>query len=185
MEKSIVYTGTGDDGTTSLVGGTRTKKTDIRIEAYGTVDELNSHIGVVDAYADHVPEIRPMLQFVQHRLFNIGSYLATDPTTFEMPCGITPDDICRIERMIDTIDSQLPRIKRFVLPGGCIASAQCHVARTVCRRAERRIIALSETAEVSLEVLKYVNRLSDFLFVLARFFNIKCNHSEIFWNKDC
>lgn len=185
MDKSIVYTRTGDKGTTSLVGGKRVRKNDIRIEAYGTIDELNSHIGIVDAHSTHLPDIHEMLLFVQHRLFNIGGYLASDPESYEMPCGVSDDDITRMEHMIDIVDSRLPDINKFVLPGGTMAAAQCHVARTVCRRAERRIIDLGDTTDMDSHVTTFVNRLSDFLFVLARFFNVESNKDEIFWNKDC
>lgn len=185
MKKSIIYTRTGDSGMTSLVGGTRASKNSARLEAYGTIDELNSHIGLCAAQAPD-PLTGPMFAWIQHRLFDIGSYLACDPQgDFVLPPGADDETVGRLETMIDTIDSRLPRINRFVLPGGSLGAAQAHVARTVCRRAERRILALSAEAPVSPQVLRFINRLSDFLFVVARFNNVNHNIDEIFWQKDC
>lgn len=185
MKKSIVYTRTGDSGTTSLVGGTRIGKDDPRIEAYGTVDELNSHIGLV-AGGNNDPLIASTLNAVQHRLFDIGGYLACDPEgDFRLPPGVADADIALLETTIDAVDSRLPKLDRFVLPGGSLEAARAHVARTVCRRAERRIISLSAQAPVDPQVVAYVNRLSDLLFVIARFNNINQNIDEIFWCKDC
>lgn len=186
MKKSIVYTRTGDGGTTSLVGGRRVAKDSVRIEAYGTVDELNSHIGVVMADAGS-SDVLSTLIFVQNRLFDIGGYLACDSSDggFILPPGVTDADIYRIEEAIDVIDSQLPALDRFVLPSGSGASARTHVARTVCRRAERRIVTLALQAEVDPLVIKFINRLSDYLFVLARFSNVSKNIDEIFWEKSC
>lgn len=187
MKKSLVYTRTGDAGMTSLVGGARVAKDSVRIEAYGTLDELNSHIGVVMACEGIVSEVEELLFFVQNRLFDIGSYLASDPNdeSFKMPVGVTDEDIIRIEKAIDSLDSRFPKLNSFVLPSGSMASAHTHVARTVCRRAERRIITLSGQAPVDRNVIRFINRLSDYLFVLARFNNINQNIPEIFWNKDC
>lgn len=185
MKKSIVYTRTGDSGTTSLVGGTRIGKDDPRIEAYGTVDELNSHIGLVAA-GNKDPLIASTLNAVQHRLFDIGGYLACDPEgDFRLLPGVADADIALLETTIDAVDSRLPKLDRFVLPGGSLEAARAHVARTVCRRAERRIISLSAQAPVDPQVVAYVNRISDLLFVIARFNNINQNIDEIFWCKDC
>ena len=185
MKKSIVYTRTGDSGTTSLVGGARVAKDAPRLEAYGTVDELNSHIGLVASQAP-TPEVADMLTWIQHRLFDIGGYLACDPDgEFQLPPGADDQTIVRLEKMIDMLASRLPAINRFVLPGGTEAAARTHVARTVCRRAERRIISLDGTAPVDPAVIRFMNRLSDFLFVLARFNNIIRDVDEIFWQKDC
>lgn len=186
MKKSIIYTRTGDAGTTSLVGGTRIEKHSLRLEAYGTIDELNSHIGLTAAISPRNDDIAPTLTWLQHRLFDIGGYLACDPDgAFTLPPGITDADITRLEQAIDRLDSQLPAIDRFVLPGGSHAAATAHIARTVCRRAERRITALAATAPVHPLVSKFINRLSDYLFVLARFNNVSQNIDEIFWQKDC
>jgi cob(I)alamin adenosyltransferase len=164
---------------TSLVGGARVSKTHPRIEAYGTLDELNSFVGWLAAEADDAGTLET-LQHIQHRLFRIGAYLATDTDTAES--GITPEDIARIEAAIDRIDSSLPRMKGFVLPGGCTTAALAHVCRTVCRRAERLIYKLSEDAPVDAPVLVYINRLSDLLFAVARNECRLKNKEEIIWN---
>lgn len=185
MKKSVVYTRTGDNGTTSLVGGTRIAKDDPRLEAYGTVDELNSHIGLVHSMTSD-PFVAETLLGIQHRLFDLGAYLACDPDgEFQLPPGVTAETIATLEAAIDRLDEQMTVNDRFVLPGGSVESAQAHVARTVARRAERRIITLASMAPVDQIVVKYVNRLSDFLFVLARFNNVSRNIDEIFWEKDC
>ncbi|MGC9353878.1 MAG: cob(I)yrinic acid a,c-diamide adenosyltransferase [Mariniphaga sp.] len=170
MAKELkIYTKTGDDGSTGLVGGTRVKKYDVRLEAYGTVDELNAAIGVIRSY--NIPEnLGKMLVEIQNKLFNIGSRLASDKKgeEFTKKLSITENHISFLEKAIDEIEEELPELTHFILPGGDLAAAQCHVARTVCRRAERRILEFAETSRVEPETLKYMNRLSDFLFVLAR-----------------
>lgn len=185
MTKSPLYTRTGDNGTTSLVGGERVAKDSLRLEAYGTVDELNSHIGLLRAEATDPDTIRT-LQTVQNLLFDIGGYLASDPEgTWTLPPGVAPHDIEAIEKAIDSLDGQLPKLNSFVLPGGSPQAAHAHIARTVCRRAERRIIALSRQAPVAPEVIRYINRLSDYFFALARFCNTSQNIDEIIWQKNC
>ncbi len=186
MKKSMIYTSTGDNGTTSLVGGKRVKKNDTRIEAYGTVDELSSHLGVLTSHNVMAPQ-NDTITFAQNKLFNIGSYLATDNAdNAETPAwGLTETDIQRLERAIDTIDAQLPPLRNFVIPGGSLASSMAQVARTVCRRCERRVIGLAEVAYIDPNVLKFINRLSDYLFVLARFANVSEGIDEKYWNKDC
>lgn len=180
MSKSLIYTSTGDAGTTSLVGGKRVKKNHIRIEAYGTVDELNSFLGLIGECDEE------NITFIQNKLFNIGSYLATENEKSDAQmCGVSREDVARLERAIDDLDGHLPRLKGFVLPGGATLSSMSHVARTVCRRCERRIIDLSETADVDPVVLKFINRMSDYLFVLARFINVSQQIDEKYWNKDC
>ena len=167
MKKSLVYTKTGDKGTTSLVGGSRVPKTHIRLEAYGTVDELNSNLGWLYTY-----------------LLAIGSHLATDQEKMQLkPASIiTSGDIESIEHEIDKLDEQLPELCSFIIPGGSRGASVCHICRTVCRRAERRILALSETCTISPEVLAFVNRLSDYLFVLSRKINFDEQNNEIFWD---
>ena len=187
MTKSRIYTCTGDTGVTSLVGGQRVKKTDIRIEAYGSVDELNSNLGVLIAIPNLNPEYVDLLRYVQNKLFNIGAYLATpnvDNSITHCP-GLTSDSVHRLEIAIDDMDAQLPPLTNFVLPGGTHRAAVAHVCRTMCRRCERRIVALADTAYVDPKVLEFVNRLSDFLFVFARFNNVAIQDDEIFWEKDC
>lgn len=186
MTKSNIYTATGDKGQTSLVGGKRVSKSDIRLEAYGTIDELNAFIGQLDNL--HIPsDMKSFIRVVQNKLFNIGAYLATDnpdnkPT---VASGLDAGDIARIEQAIDLIDAQLPPLRNFVLPGGSRIASQAHVCRTVARRSERRIVALAETTYVDPNVLTYINRLSDYLFVLARFNNTHNQIEEILWDKDC
>lgn len=164
-----IYTKTGDDGTTGLVGGSRVKKYNIRLEAYGTVDELNAVLGVIRSY--QIPDsVSANLVEIQNKLFNIGSRLASDKSGegFTQKLSITEDHISSLEKAIDEMEEELPELTHFILPGGDLAAAQCHVARTVCRRAERRILEFAETEKVQPEIPKYINRLSDFLFVLAR-----------------
>jgi cob(I)alamin adenosyltransferase len=163
-----IYTKTGDKGTTTLFGGKRVSKADLRIETYGTVDELNSWIGMVRDL-DVNQKRKDVLIEIQDRLFTIGSILATEPgnTKVKIP-ALSETDIQFLEKQIDTMDAELPPMRFFVLPGGHPAISNCHIARTVCRRSERLIIALSELEGVPEEVIKYINRLSDYLFVLAR-----------------
>ena len=186
MKKSVIYSGTGDKGTTSLVGGQRVSKASERIESYGTIDELNSFIGLLMTAMEEGPDTE-FLSFVQHKLFNIGSYLATDQETTEIqvPSRVSEESVERMEREIDRIDGELPKMKAFILPGGCRSAALAHVCRTVCRRAEREIYRLAATAPVEDLVLKFINRLSDYLFVLARKECIQHNGKEIIWDYTC
>jgi cob(I)alamin adenosyltransferase len=186
MAKSKIYTGGGDKGKTSLVGGFRVPKTHPRLEAYGTIDELNAFIGLLLAEVE-TNELRELLLFIQSRLFTAGSYLATDPdrTEYKIESRITEECIKKIEEAIDRIDSQLPKLNAFVLPGGCRSAALAHVCRTVCRRAERNIYRLAETDPVEAPVLIFMNRLSDLLFVIARKACLLKNGDEIFWDNSC
>ncbi len=168
-KKTKIYTKTGDDGTTGLVGGTRVKKFDLRLEAYGTVDELNASIGVIRSL--QISEnLKEKLEEVQNRLFNIGARLASDEKGDEFTAGLSVNQshLQYLEKSIDELEEELPELTRFILPGGDPAAAQCHVARTVCRRAERRILEFALHQPVQQEIVQYMNRLSDFLFVLAR-----------------
>lgn len=185
MEKSKLYTGTGDAGTTSLVGGQRVRKDSVRLEAYGTLDEFSSTLGCVLSDPDCNAEIKGQLLQIQNMLFNLGGYLASeaDPGTTPPAWGLTTADISRLEGWIDALDEQTPKVNAFVLPGGCMLAAKAHVSRTVCRRAERRIITLAEEAYVDPNLLKYLNRLSDYLFILARYFNFIQGVDEIVWHK--
>ncbi len=186
MKKSSIYTGGGDNGTTSLVGGQRVSKAHQRIESYGTVDELNSFIGLLSTELNDRDDI-DCLSFIQHKLFTIGSYLATDQetTALKAESRIATKDIERIEYEIDRIDSELPRMKGFILPGGCRSASLAHVCRTVCRRAEREIYRLAETCTVEDAVLVFMNRLSDYMFVLSRKECIENNGEEIVWDSAC
>lgn len=186
MPKSNLYTRTGDNGTTSLIGGKRIAKDSLRLEAYGTVDEFSSFLGMIAADASCPEEAKGQITEVQNLLFNIGSYLAT-PVDSDVDLGIRfPDnsDISRLEGWIDALDEQTPPIRAFVLPGGSMLAAKTHVARSVCRRAERRILSLANEEPVDPMLISYINRLSDYLFVLARYFNFMAGVSEIVWKKD-
>lgn len=184
-KKFKVYTKTGDDGTTGLVGGTRVKKYDARLEAYGTVDELNASIGVLRSL-DLSDDVVDLLIQVQNKLFNIGSRLASDEKGNAYTAGlkIREEHIKTLENAIDKFEEDLPELSNFVLPGGELSVAQCHVARTICRRAERRILEYAENNTVQGETIKYINRLSDFLFVLARKLTFDNNVEEVLWSKD-
>ena len=154
-----IYTKTGDKGSTSLVGGTRVPKTHIRLEAYGTVDELNSNLGLLITYLPDGKD-KDFLQQVQDRLFAVGSHLATAREKMELKEAsiISPEQVEMVEREIDRLDTLLPPLSAFILPGGSRGAAVCHVCRTVCRRAERRILALAKQVEIASELLAYVNR---------------------------
>jgi cob(I)alamin adenosyltransferase len=177
-----IYTKKGDEGKTGLIGGTRVTKNAIRIDAYGTVDELNSYIGVVRDY--HIDEIyKKQLIEIQDRLFTIGSSLASDPEKSNMKIpDLNESDIAFLEQCMDEIDSQLPEMRYFVLPGGNHAVSFCHVARCVCRRAERLIVELKQNEFVAPLVLPYMNRLSDYLFVLSRKIAMDLNADEQPWH---
>ena len=183
-----VYTKTGDKGTTALFGGTRVPKDHIRIESYGTVDELNSYIGLIrdQDFSQHYKDI---LIEIQDRLFTVGAILATPPEKEVMKngekrlqnLGILESDIELLEKEIDTMEEALPQMTHFVLPGGHTTVSYCHVARCVCRRAERLAVHLSHNEPVADIAIKYLNRLSDYLFVLARKLSHDLNADEVKW----
>ena len=176
-----IYTKTGDKGETSLFGGQRLPKSDIRIEAYGTVDELNSYIGVVrDSISDE--NTRQLLKSVQDNLFTIGSHLATETSVSPYVPEIKNEHITPLEQAMDEMDTQLPKLKNFILPGGHTTVSFCHIARTVCRRAERRVVALNTDADVPQSIIQYLNRLSDYLFVLARKLTKDLGAEEVTWD---
>lgn len=178
-----IYTKTGDKGKTSLIGGTKVSKGHLRIETYGTVDELNSWIGLVN---DHMtdPGVRAMLRESQDRLFTIGASLATDPekeSKMKRP-DLHEEDVKMLEDAMDKMDEILPEMKHFILPGGHVAISHCHIARCVCRRAERLCVALQDEGQpVEPLVLQYLNRLSDYLFVLARYVGHQLQVEELPW----
>lgn len=184
MKKSPLYTRTGDKGTTSLVNGVRVAKDSPRVCAYGTVDELNSHIGLVQSHTTDLDNfVNESLTRISNLLFNIGSYLAN--SSDDAVPMLTDDDIADLEQAIDTIDSMVPPLKLFVIPGGSIGASHAHVARTVCRRAEREIYSLISTGVVVSDlVTTYINRLSDYLFVLARYINHFTGTPEVIWRRN-
>ena len=177
-----VYTKTGDKGMTSLIGGTRVAKNNVRLDAYGGVDELNSHIGMIRSYPI-AEECVCQLVEIQNVLFVVGANLATDAGASDLnrklPC--TDEDVAFLERAIDAMEEALPPLCYFVLPGGHPAVAACHIARTVCRRVERRVMDMNEQVPVDEVVLRYINRLSDYLFVLGRKLASDLNVEEEKW----
>jgi cob(I)alamin adenosyltransferase len=175
-----IYTRTGDAGETSLFGGARVAKNDPRIEAYGTVDELNSVLGVVRASWPASP-IDALLHQVQADLFDVGAHLAS-PGTSRFP-GVDAARIEELERGIDAMTAELPPLTSFILPGGALPAAQLHVARTVCRRAERLVVALNDDTPATQSTIRYLNRLSDYLFTAARFANLKLGVEDVPWKR--
>ena len=175
-----IYTKTGDSGETTLFGGRRVSKSDLRVDAYGTVDELNSFIGLLADSLDQTT-VLDLLRNVQHRLFSIGAHLASDPEKNPMPADLDTEDIALLETAIDAMDEGLPVLKNFILPGGHPTVSLCHICRTVCRRAERLVVAVHQHDSVDAQVLQYLNRLSDYFFVLARQLGADAGVREIVW----
>lgn len=176
-----VYTKKGDNGTTQLIGGTRVPKSSLRIEAYGTVDELNSYIGLIRDQEIHADHIERLLE-IQDRLFTMGSLLAVDENGTKMALPkLVSEDVTLVESWIDTMENGLEPMKSFVLPGGHTTVSYAHIARCVCRRAERIVVDLEATAEIDPVILQYLNRLSDYLFVLSRALTKELNATEIPW----
>ena len=179
-----LYTRTGDEGSTRLAGGQRVPKDSLRVEAYGTVDELNSAIGAALAHG-LAPRLTEALPVIQNELFHLGSDLAfaeSDKAGRPVP-QIEPRHIARLEQLIDELNQALGPLENFILPGGSVGSAQLHLARTVCRRAERVVIALARAEPVGPHVLQYLNRLSDVLFAMARYENKQRGVSEPMWDE--
>lgn len=175
---SKIYTRTGDDGSTGLGDGARVSKDSARVSAYGTVDEANSAIGLI--LACEIPEdLRSALVSVQHQMFDLGGELCIPGHA-----AIFDADIERLEQTLDRFNADLPALKDFILPGGGMAAAHCHLARTICRRAEREVVTLSRHDSVRPEAIRYLNRLSDLLFVLARVLARASGHGEVLWNHD-
>jgi cob(I)alamin adenosyltransferase len=177
-----IYTKKGDDGTTGLLGGTRVAKHHARIDAYGNVDELNSWIGLLRDEL-HDTEHVSMLLEIQDRLFTLGSHLALDPEhvgKMTLP-ELSHTDVDALEKAMDAMDAKLPPMRNFVLPGGHPVVSRCHIARCVCRRSERSVTFLTEQSQVPVVILQYLNRLSDYLFVLSRMVAVEKNASEMPW----
>ncbi|HUN22727.1 MAG TPA: cob(I)yrinic acid a,c-diamide adenosyltransferase [Anaerolineales bacterium] len=180
---SPIYTRTGDQGETALGGGWRVSKGHLRVEAYGTVDELNAHVGLAIALG-MPPTLASKLSIIQNELFQVGSdlcFLESDPQKAQMP-QITKEHVKRLENWLDALSSEIPALRNFILPGGVATAAQLQVARTVCRRAERIVATLASHEEIGSFVLPYLNRLSDLLFVMARHENHQHGISEPQWN---
>lgn len=183
-----IYTKTGDEGTTSLFGGTRVPKHHLRIESYGTVDELNSYIGLIKDQQIS-SKVKDSLIRIQHDLFTLGAMLATPPEKENLKSGkerlnipkISEESVLFLENNIDQMNTELPEMTHFILPGGHTTVSFCHIARCVCRRAERLSVQLNDNEEVNENILKYLNRLSDYLFVLARKLTYDLNAEEIKW----
>ena len=175
---SKIYTRTGDDGSTGLGDGSRVSKDSARVTAYGTVDEANSAIGLVLA-AELPPEVREVLVSVQHHMFDLGGELCIPGHA-----AVFDADIEGLEKTLDAFNADLPPLKDFILPGGGLAAAHCHLARTICRRAEREVVTLSHHDAVRPEAIRYLNRLSDLLFVLARVLARSSGHGEVLWNHE-
>lgn len=185
-----IYTKTGDEGMTSLVGGERVPKTHLRLEAYGTVDELNSHLGLLACFceeetrADFCEEVN-LIEQIQNQLFVVGSYLATNTENRELRAYsiLDEDAVSELEKAIDAAQEYMPKQFYFVLPGGCKAAAQAHVCRTVCRRTERQMLRLHQECPLDDVVRRYINRLSDYLFMMSRKLNILTQTEEKKWIK--
>ena len=186
MKIMKVYTRRGDKGQTSLVGGKRVSKSDVRIEAYGTVDELSANMGMLIAQLPDGHEKETLLR-IQNNLFNVCTNLATDQADTPLyPSAFLPEGETEfLEKEVDTIMKELPEAQGFILPGGTCEAAQAHICRTVCRRAERRIVALAQEATVSPEIQEYINRLSDYFFVLAKKLNFLAGKNEKIWINAC
>jgi cob(I)alamin adenosyltransferase len=176
-----IYTKTGDIGETSLFGGRRVLKSELRIESYGTVDELNSWIGLVrDVTTDN--DTRELLKDIQDRLFTLGSVLAAgSEKQAEKAPDLHESDVEQLEKAIDAMDARLEPLRNFILPGGHVYVSYCHIARTVCRRAERLTVALHQTSEINPLIIKYLNRLSDYLFTLGRMMSKNLGVAEVNW----
>ena len=183
MKKSSIYTKTGDKGKTSLVGGKRVPKTHIRLDAYGTVDELNSFVGLLVCEIEDI-ELKEFLLYIQNKLFVVGSYLATE-TEAHSPISaqiITDKDIEFLEAIMDNMDAQLPKLTRFILPGGSESAARAHICRTICRRAERNVYKVADEFPIDEMILIFLNRLSDFFFLAARTESQKAG-KEMYWEQ--
>ena len=183
MKKSSIYTKTGDKGKTSLVGGKRVDKTHVRLDAYGTIDELNSFVGLLVCEVKD-EELNEFLLFIQNKLFVVGSYLATEAEaqTPQSPPIITEEDIEALETMMDSMDAKLPKLTRFILPGGSESAARAHICRTICRRAERNVYRVADEFPIHETILIFLNRLSDFFFLTARLESLKTG-KEMYWEQ--
>ncbi|HLC39949.1 MAG TPA: cob(I)yrinic acid a,c-diamide adenosyltransferase [archaeon] len=180
-----IYTRAGDSGETGLMGGRKVRKDDLRVEAYGTIDEANSFLGLAASFSDD-KQINDIIEKIQHNLFAIGSNLATpaeDRTRINYPIPeISQHDVDSLEKIIDDVEKELPDLKKFILPSGSRTAAALHVARSVVRRAERVVVSFSKKEQINFSIVKYLNRLSSLLFELARLANKRANVSDKEWN---
>lgn len=177
-----IYTRTGDDGSTGLFGAGRVAKSDPRIEAFGAIDELNAQVGIARTLP-LPPQCDEVLNALQNRMFDLGAELATPDANARGTASLQDTHVAEVERWIDQFESELPPLRAFILPGGSPGAAALHLARCICRRAERRVIALAQLANVRPTVLRYVNRVSDLLFVMARFTNAELGQTDVLWQK--
>ena len=177
-KKAAIYTGTGDNGTTSLIGGTRVKKSHIRVQAYGAIDELNAYLGLLSAAIDN-EDTKSFIEQIEHNMLTIGCCLANEN---ESKYSIGRKDIETLQNAINELESSLPPMHSFIIPGGAEAAARANLCRTVCRRAERVLVAMEEEYEIGQDIMVYINRLSDYLFLLQRQLN---NGKEKKWEKPC
>jgi len=175
---SKIYTRTGDDGETGLGDGSRVSKDEFRIEAIGAIDELNSLLGVMLG-AEMPDEVRTQLTEIQHQLFDLGGELSIPGHIIIKAAAVE-----QLEQHLDALNAELPMLKEFILPGGCPSAAYCHLARSVCRRAERRLVTLANTEMTNPAAVQYINRLSDYLFVLARHLNCNAQVADVLWKHD-
>ena len=181
---AAIYTKSGDTGDTSLLGGVRAPKNSLKVEAYGTIDELSACIGTVRAIIfETVHSIYEQLEIIQHQLFTIGTLLATQEGTYS-DLQVRPNWISQLEDWIDAYEESLPELSTFILPGGSPASGHLHLARAICRRAERNIVSLSQHETLAPNIIVYINRLSDYLFMAARYLNLESDRQETTWDKE-
>lgn len=178
-----IYTRTGDTGETGLIGGQRVPKDDPRVDAYGTVDELNTVLGIARCYLHDQPDLNQLLEHIQNELFDIGAELAAPPERAAQFQSLEERHITALEQAIDQLETELEPLRQFILPGGTLASAYLHFARAVCRRAERRVVHLSRLSTVNAAIIKYLNRLSDLLFVMARVANRRAGVDDVKWGE--
>ncbi|GBC93118.1 Cob(I)yrinic acid a,c-diamide adenosyltransferase [bacterium HR15] len=177
-----IYTRTGDTGETGLIGGQRVPKDDVRVEAYGTLDELNAALGLARCYIPH-EDLNALLERIQSQLFDIGAELALPPERAAQFASVGQAEVQALETAIDQLEQELEPLRQFILPGGTLAAAALHLARTICRRAERRVVTLSHHSSVSGGIIQYLNRLGDLLFVMARVANHRAGVSDVPWKR--
>lgn len=189
MQLSRIYTKTGDKGQTSLVGGDKVPKSDLRLDAYGSVDELNANIGMLRTLAERIHSdwavlLQQQLKIIQNKLFDVGSDLATLPESpYKNKELIVEADLTQLEQWLDEMNEHLPNLRSFTLPGGGDLNAWAHLARTVCRRAEREVCRLAEVSSGANDALRYLNRLSDYLFVVSRYVSLRMGEAEYLWER--